>query len=208
MSKTEFFLNLLFLIVFSFEYNSAVYSAQYGLSYGKQRRSGRPLPTNDAFYGPVASKPLPLPPKRAAIAKGSIDDYFKEIDRQLAAEEMAKQRKKAMFRSLLLKDGSVEDHIGDTPDQPLQTASPDIPPDVIAYFERSRRNDLALAESVQQIENDKIQREKYFKTNKLKARRLDPDSGGHPPANYNSGNENVVNVSKPRSSKRKWNKKI
>ena len=133
-------------------------------------------------YGPVMVSNLPVHPHSSAEygSGGSMDAYLAQVDKEL--ERQSSEQSKPRQRSMLRADGWVETKPGDEIDIPLPTASPNIPPEIIEYFEKSRKNDLALAAAVEKAENDKINKELYWVRNKLDENPWKDEEGSSKPS--------------------------
>ena len=166
---------------------------------GHRRHGDEDRIINDPDTGPIMISHLPLIKVSSADMgyPNSMDAYLTYVDREISERQQQRYRQqhlppqRARMRSILRPDGWIETKPGEAIDVPLQTASPNIPPDVIEYFEKSRKNDLALAEAVEKAENEKIKKETeklknelYWQKNKGVEKPI-PQKQNHP---HNGGN--------------------
>jgi len=81
------------------------------------------------------------------VSSGSMDEYFAKIDYELAQQEEARRRHEQLLRPL------PKLHVRSMP------MSPDLPPDIVEYFKRSQKNDELLAAVIEQMEQEKINKD-------------------------------------------------
>jgi hypothetical protein len=88
---------------------------------------------------------LPLPKSVELVGSESMDQYFARLDSELAQEEEARQK--------LLNSVKPKFAVRSMP------LNPDLPPDIAEYFEKSQKNDESLAAAIQQMEQQKIDKQ-------------------------------------------------